>query len=325
MSPLRTGLAAQLGLAAESTHGTFVAPTRFLEFNSESLSMEIERLESQGLRAGKRILRSDRWAAGRKTVGGSIELDLVDTSLGLLLDHMMGGTVVTVDEGAALNAYSHTWNGPGDLPTGLSIQVGKPDFPGTVQPFSYLGCLITGWTISGEVGEIGKLEIEVDAQDESTTESLGSATYASNNLLTFVEATLTIAAGSTPIRSFDISGDNGLEVGRHFLGSQIRNRPVEAAMREYSGTVEAEFNTLADYNRFVNGTEAALVAKFEGATDIEAGFPPQLQITANVRFDGETPEVGGPDEVELSLPFKVVGNTDATAIVVKYQTSDATP
>ena len=56
MSPLASGLGGQLGLAAESTYGTFVAPTRWFEFNSESLHLERERIESAGIRAGRRVL-----------------------------------------------------------------------------------------------------------------------------------------------------------------------------------------------------------------------------------------------------------------------------
>ena len=322
---LRTGLAAQMGVALETTHGTFVAPSRFFEFNSESMTQGIERLESAGLRAGTRVIRSDRWRSGSKTAGGSIEHDLVDTNLGILLEHCLG-SVATVDVGAGAGAFEHTFT-PGDLPEGLTVQVGKPDSAGTVHPFSYLGCKVASWTLKGAVGEIGKLEIEYTAQDETTAQALAAATYPANNLLVFVDASLTIAAGAVNVRSVEIAGGNSLDADRRFLGSQIRTEPREADMRPFDGTIEAEFLTLADYNRFINGTEAALVFKFEGSTDIEAGFPPRLQVEMNVRFDGETPEVGGPEEVPLSLPIKGIddGTGPDSAITVKYQTSDALP
>ena len=322
--PLKTGLAAQFGVALETTHGTYVAPDRFFEFNSESLKMEVERLESAGLRAGTRILRSDRWREGRKTVGGDVEIDIVDTNLGILLDHMMGGTVVTSDVGAALGAFEHVWTGPGDLPEGLTAQFGRPDLAGIVHPFSYLGCKVASWSIKADVGEIGKLSLSLAAQDETTAQTLAAATYPSNKLLVFVDATLTIAAATKNVRSVELTGDNGLAVDRHFVGSQLRSEPVEGSMHEYGGTIDSEFLALTDYNRFVNGTEAALVVTFQGATDIEAGFPPRLQITENIRFDGDTPAVGGPEEIPQNLPFKVVDDA-TTSIIVAYQTSDALP
>ena len=322
---LKTGLAAQFGVATESTHGTYVAPTRFFEFNSESLSMEVERLESAGLRANTRIQRSDRWVAGSKTVGGDVEIDIVDSAIGILLDHMLGGTVATVDVGLVTSAYGHTWTGPGDLPAGLTVQVGRPDLAGVVHPFSYLGCKVASWSISADVGEIGNLTMSLAGQDETTAQALVAATYPSNKLMTFVEATLTIAAASRNVRSVELTGDNGLVVDRHVIGSQKRLVPVEGSMREYGGTIDSEFLTLTDYNRFVNGTEAELIVTFLGATDIESGFPPRLRVTENVRFDGETPQVGGPEEIPQNLAFKVVTDSGGDNIKVEYQTSDAAP
>jgi len=45
---IRSGLGAQLGFAAESTYGTYVAPTRFLEFTTEGLDISQEPIASQG-------------------------------------------------------------------------------------------------------------------------------------------------------------------------------------------------------------------------------------------------------------------------------------
>ena len=44
-----TGLAASLGVAAETTFGTYVAPTRFYEFNSESLAKVKNFVQGGGL------------------------------------------------------------------------------------------------------------------------------------------------------------------------------------------------------------------------------------------------------------------------------------
>ena len=37
-----SGLGAQLGIAAESTYGTFVAPGRVLEFTKEGLAIDVD-------------------------------------------------------------------------------------------------------------------------------------------------------------------------------------------------------------------------------------------------------------------------------------------
>lgn len=319
--PIRTGLNAQLGFAEETVWGTYVAPSRFMEFVTESMSQDIERLESAGLRAGVRVLPSSRWAQGQKTVAGDITLEMLTTGLGLLFEHAFGGLVTS---NPLATAYEHTFT-PGDLPTGgLSIQVGRPDVSaaGVVHPFTYLGCRIANFGIKGNVGDIGEVSLGIIAQDETTSETLGAATYPVDSLLVFVDASLQIASSQIPVRSAEFNGDNGLVDGRGVLGTNLIEEPIEGSpMRTYDGTIDAHFTSLTDYNRFVNGTEALLDLNFQGV-DIETALPFAVEIQANVRFDGETPQVGGPDELVQNLPYKVV---DESQLQLVYRTTDVTP
>lgn len=320
--PIPSGLSAQVMIAEEVTYGTPVTPTRGYEFNSESMALDIERLESAGLRAGTRVLRSDRWAPGAKSVGGTIEMDLQTKSFGLWLKHMFGEFGVTTP-GGATNARHHTAT-PGDLPVGLTVQVGRTSQDGTTRPFTYHGCMVAGWDISADVGEIGKVSVDLIGEDEDTSTGLATASYASSSsLLVFTQATLNVAGSPIDVRSATIAGDNGLDTDRYRIGSALRKTPVEAAMRNYTGSLDAYFVDLTAYNRFVNGTEAALVLEYTGA-NIEGAFDFGLRITCNVRFDGETPTVGGPDEIAQSLPFKCVSSdgTGGTAITALYVTTD---
>lgn len=325
-----SGLAAQLGVAEETTWGTVVTPSRFYEFRNESLAQTIERMESQGLRAGTRVLRSDRWVAGQKEVGGNIEMEVANRSFGLWLKHALG-TIATTQPDAVNDptVYDHTAT-PGDLPVGLTTQVGRPDEAGTVHPFTYHGCRVASWELSANVGEIGVLSVSLTGEDEDTSTALAAASYpAGLTLLTFVEATLQIAAASVDVRSITLRGDNGLNADRPQLGSQLRRQATEADMRTYDGDIDAYFADLVAYNRFVNGTEAALELLFQGAV-IAGGtgsFNYELKATANVRFDGETPNVDGPDELDQPLAFKCLdsGTGPGSALTIVYRTDDSTP
>jgi hypothetical protein len=66
------------------------------------------------------------------------------------------------------------------------------------------------------------------------------------------------------------------------------------------------------------------VLLFQGAT-ISNSYKYELRVTANVRFDGDTPTVNGTDVLELPLKYKCVGNTGATALTAVYQTTDVLP
>lgn len=324
---LPTGLAAQLGIAEETTYGTPVTVTRFYEFVDESLKLEIARLESAGLRAGNRVQRSDRWAAGSKTVAGDINMEIGTRSFALWLKHMLGAIAITTPAGGTLSRdHTATPSAIGSqLPTGLTVQVGKPDNAGTVRAFTYHGCMIPSWSIRGEVDQLAKLRVSIAGEDEETAIALAAASYPTGlKLLTFVHGSLTIAAGSVEVRSAELNGDNGLKIDRRKLGSQLIKRPTESAMAVFNGTLDAYWDDLTLYNRFINGTEAALVLAFTHQTAIEGALFPMLQITANVRFDGETPQVDGPDELEQPLAYKCVSadGTPGSALTIVYRTED---
>lgn len=319
-----SGLSAQLGTVDETTYGTPVTVDRFFEFRTESLKLDIERVESQALRSGMRVLRSDRWTGGKKSVTGDITMELANKSFGRWFKHAFGGvTSAQPDSVGNPTVWLHTFT-PGDIPTGQTIQVGRTDTGGTTRAFTYHGCKIPSWKLECAVGEIATFTPSILGEDEDTATALAAVSYPSSlTLMTFVQGTLTIAGSNQDVKSAMVEGNNGLAEDRYFLGSQLRKNPLEAELREYTGELEAEFESLTAYNRFVNGTEASLVLLFQGAT-ITGSYKFETKVTANVRFDGETPAVGGAEIIAQKLPWKVVDNA-TTSIKIEYQTTDTTP
>lgn len=314
---LKSGMAAQLGVKAETTWGTFVAPTRFYPLISESLTEEIDRLESEGIIAGQRVLRSEQWAAGNVDVGGDIQTELYQQGMGALLKACFGAVATT-----GAGPYTHTFT-PGDLTDDhLSVQVGKPDVAGTVQPFSYYGMKVTDWELSIEAGGLVMLTTSLVGKQLATSDSLATASYGTGAAtpFTFKHATASVAGGAANVKKLTIKGSNGLDTDRRFIGSEYRVEPLEADLREYGGTVDLEFESLTQYNRFRNANEVALVST------ISAGASASLTTTMNVRFDGSTPEVDGRGIVQLSAPYKCIGTTtDASAITAVLISNDTTP
>lgn len=314
---LKSGMAAQLGVKAETTWGTFVAPTRFYPLISESLTEEIDRLESEGIIAGQRVLRSEQWAAGNVDVGGDIQTELYQQGMGALLKACFGAVATT-----GAGPYTHTFT-PGDLTDDhLSVQVGKPDVAGTVQPFSFYGMKVTDWELSIEAGGLVMLTTSLVGKQLATSDALATASYGTGAAtpFTFKHATASVAGGAANVKKLTIKGSNGLDTDRRFIGSEYRAEPLEADLREYGGTVDLEFESLTQYNRFRNANEVALVST------ISAGASASLTTTMNVRFDGATPEVDGRGIVQLSAPYKCIGSsTDASAITAVLINGDTTP
>lgn len=376
------GIGGQIGFVSESTVGTAVTVDTFhAGLVSESIKQEIARIESQGLRAGRRT--TSAWKAGAKTVGGSVNLELWNQPLATLLTHMFG-TVNTAGD----DPYTHTAT-PGDLTAkSLTVQVGRPGTTGTVHPFTYAGCKIPSWGLSCSVGEIPQLALTLSGWTEQTPRTvtdgvttdedatftsasaaftsddvgkpisgtgipadttissvtsatevemsaaatasgssltvtightLATASYASGGEpFVFTEGSLSIAGSAVAtVRSMNLDGNNTLAVDRHRIGSATVKEQLENGMREYTGAVEADFEALTAYQRFVTGTEAALVMAFNNGTD-------SLTITCNVRFDGETPELSGPELLTQNLPFKCLsGTSDAAAITAVLVNSES--
>lgn len=322
---IRSGLGAQVGLIQEVTYGTYIAPTRFLEFVSESLSLSIERIESNAIRAGTTILRTDRWGSGRWGVEGDIELEVATKGFGLIFKNMLGEVAITTPAGGALaRDHTHTL---GDLfGDSLTIQVGRPGVGGTVHPFSYSGCKIASWELSNEVDGLLALTITVDGQTETTAQALATASFAANDqLLYFTGGAVTVGGSAFDVTNITISGDNGLATERYFLRAttpQLKKEPVQAAFTEITGTMEIEFSDLTAYNRFVTGTTAAVTAEWTGPL-IEGALNYGVLVTMpSVRFDGETPTVDGPDILSATVPFKVVDNLTNPPLTLRYRTTD---
>lgn len=299
-----------VGFVSEVTPGVAVVVNKFLPFVSESIKQEIEYLDSKTLTA-RHTLNATK--AGSQRVGGGITTELANTTLATLLKHMFG-TIGTTGVGP----YVHTAS-PGPL-TGksMTIQVGRPDIGGTVRPFTYPGCKIAGWTIAANVGEIATLEFDIIGMTETTATGLAVPSFdASWSPFVFREASLTVA-GAAPnnVRSASIGATNQLN-GRWGLGSGTSKEPLQAGKRPYTGTVSVDFESLTEYNRFINATQAALVYTFSNGTQ-------SLVITMNVQFVGETPTVSGEELLEQPLPFRCLSATsDANAITAVLTNAEA--
>jgi hypothetical protein len=305
------GSDAQIGFKTETTPGTGVVVDKFMPFVSESIKQNIEWLDTKTLGARHTLKATKQGTSG---VEGGITTELANTSLATILKHMFG-TVVTTGAGP----YTHTYT-PGDL-TGdsLTVQVGRPSSTSVVHPFTYAGCKIADWEISADTGEIAQLDLNILGMTETTATGLAVASFdATWAPFVFREATITLAgSGASNVRSVSIKGENML-TQRFRLGAATSKEPLQAGRRPYTGTISADFDALTDYNRYVNGTQAALVVAFSNGTQT-------LTFTMNVAFVGETPNVGGYDLLEQPLPFRCLsGTSDALAITAVLVNTEAT-
>ena len=320
------GLHGQMMYAAESPYGTAVAVTRGGEFEDESFKQTIQRMETTGVRTGVRFTRSDRWQAGRKDVQGSYSTEVLNKGFGLLLKHIFGAVVIAQpDAGGNPTVYDHTLT-PGPLDAlSLTKEFGFKDTAGNAFKKTIEGAQCKGFELGAAVGEYVMLKPEWVAEDMAVTTGVTTASYpASTTPLTFVGASVTVAGSAFPLEAISIKGTHVLDEERYFLGSALRSQCPEIGKRDYAVTLSPEFVDWTAYNRFVNGTEAAVVATFAGA-QISGIYNYGLTITMNVRTDGDTPEIKGTERVKQPLMAKCIGTSDtaSTAFSAVYRTTDS--
>lgn len=339
-----SGLGAQFGVAAESTVGTIVTPTRFYELNSESLELSPTALQGTGLRAGlgSRYPRSSRRVRTTKTAGGSVAMDLPTSGLGLLLKHMIGSPATAVQQGGTA-AYKQDHR-PGSLTGfGLTLQKGVPQTDGTSKPFTYAGSKVIDWEIACQVGEIGTLALNFDSWNETTATTLATASYAASaSVFHFAQGTVklggtpsttanvtSIAGGTTvaSITSAAVRGTNALKTDRFYYGSAgIKAEQLENDWGSVSGSLEGEFvNQATIYDVWNADTSTSLELTFVGA-NISGIYNYTLDIVIPyIRWDGESPKVDGPDVVDFSAAFTGLDNSTDNTVQLSYTSTDTAP
>ncbi len=284
--PLET----QLGVKAESTWGTAVVVDRFYEFNSETITLETGRVESNALRASQRVQRNDRFTPYILGAAGSIELDVLSKGFGFWLEQCLG----TIATGSLTDStYTHTGTVGTLLAQGFTLQVNRPFHPaGTNQAFTYEGGKVAKWSFKSDVE--GNLVFSADLVFETgiTATALATASYPTGmENLTWAGGAVTIAATAVPVTSFSVEVDNGLDTGRHKIRSNtLRQEPVEAKNREITFSLTADFSSLDQYNRVASTTAAGALAQIIGTwtapTLAGATTYPSLTVTIDsARFD----------------------------------------
>lgn len=319
-----SGLAGQFGMAVESTYGTAVSPTRFLEFNTESLKPDIARLESKGIGTG-RYLRSGRHKEYVRGAGGSVEFDVMTKGFGLPLKMALGSNTVTqVASGAE---YKHLIVPDSAALTGLffTSQVGRPDVGGTVRPYTYEGCKVVSWELKFDVDNWVKLTLELDAETEQNSTSLASASYATGaEPFSFNEGGITIGGATVYAKRGSIKGSNGLRTDRRFVGN-VKKEPIANAEWVVSGELEFEFEGLTRHAAQIAGTEFDdLVVTFTSPTltgEGEGAFKLVTSVAAAF-WQGGDANVTGPDVLPETLQFKAVNNGSDPVVQLEYHTTD---
>jgi hypothetical protein len=192
-----SGLSTQFGIETESTIGTPVAVTRFVEIDSDSLMADHTIAQGQGLR-GNLYRRDARRVLVGRHAKGDVPFDLPTNGMGKILQHCLGSfsTTATVLSGTAYQQIHNTGSLQGKT---FTAQKGIADTTGYIHPYTYPGAKVTSWEISAQPGGLVKFKLSIDAVDEVTESQLVAPTTlaaSASAAATSISTTASIPAGT---------------------------------------------------------------------------------------------------------------------------------
>jgi hypothetical protein len=323
-----SGLGAQLGIAAETTYGTFVAPSKFVEFTKESLALKKTTAQSAGIAAGRLMALSSRRVVTRREVGGSVDLEVTNKGMGLLLQALMGTSVTPVQQGAG-PAYLQTHTLASVAGKSLTIQKGVPLTTGTVTDKTFVGCKVTGGEFSCGVGEMLTGTFEIDGKDCDEGQTLAAASYSSMSPFHFGQMALKTGSFGTEtaldgIRKVSCKIERPQDVERFYANqSALKKEPIENDQVKITGNLETDYvaTTLDDLHTSDGAT--SLVWEFVGA-NIATTYYETFRVTLPaIRLDEGPPVVDGFGVVKPTFNFTALYD-GTNPVKIEYISTDVT-
>lgn len=246
--PLGTGAGGLLGIALEATSGTYLAPTKFVPINSESLHNVEATQRRRPIRESADIIGA---VAGDEHTEGEIEMEALEDCI----VHFLHAARVTVVKGGTLPNFTYTF-------TPSSIAVPARTLSITVvrsgQVFGYTGCIVGSFTFGITNGML-TFSVSIVGRDEAA-QAAPTATWPSS--VPFGAGTYSIEVPTgTPVVDTDtfewMRNDNPepqfrlKDTGR---GAQF----AKFGEGETTLTLGRDFLTRADYDLFKSVTAESI-------------------------------------------------------------------
>lgn len=324
-----------IGFAPEVTYGTFVAPTRFLEFMDEGLDLNKEIKQGQGLRVGRRVDASGRRVEVARDISGPLKLEAVSKGLGLLYQFMMGSGTSTLVGGTT---YQQNFILADVMPM-ASFQRGLPRYDGTVACHSFTGCTAKGFEIDFANKDLLTINVDIDGRAFDSAQSYTAPTYAASpNIFSFAGASISTGAltaptatalASAPTSIGNVRGGS-LKVEHNLVTDDFRAGGAGKKSRQAVGkrsislkqTVvhDQSFDWVAAIN---NETPLSWIGTWTAGA-LSTGLETLQIVIPELKANGALPHVNGPDLITHDVELDGLDNLTATQpIWIIARTSDS--
>lgn len=329
----------QIGHVNESTYGTAVTVTRFLEPVEESFKWNKNTVQGKGMRVGSRVARGARRVITRSDVTGDVTYELTSKGMGLFWQSALGTGASTLVSGTTYQ-HNFTPTTTNAVMPSLTVQKGIVASDGTSYPHTFAGMCCTEWEISAPNADIATVKASYDGRSVATATALATASYVTTpSLYHFAQAAVTyggsvtaptttaLATGGTAVsnvRSFSVKCQNNLTTDRfNFGGAGLKTQPT-VGLREITGSMTIEYVDNVARDAFIADTANPMTVTFTSTETLSTGTATFQIVMPEIRLDGDLPEANGTDLVTVEVPFTVLDNLTATPLYIVLRTADST-
>ncbi|MDD5459831.1 MAG: phage tail tube protein [Phycisphaerae bacterium] len=329
------GYKSWLGVGLETSYGTKLTATAFLEFISESLAVNKESTKLETINTSRNPIKRFQ---GNESVEGTIETYLNPASVAQmhLLNNCLAGTVTS--SGDANTGYSHiVYQGDReDSFSSLTLQKRV----GNGSTFDFTGCRVNSVSIKGEVGNPISFSAEIIGQHG--TISSDTVTVSFPNVIPMLwrgvtfktgvwdSMTSVLASGATEyIRGFELTINNNLiadETARSMGTATVDF--IKHGMAEITFKITQRYDTTTAFVRGFTQTAYAMGLLLDSgitAGSAAGGTTYSMLIELpKCYYKTQTPQVSDANIVTQEIEFDVIASSQgADAISLKYSNATA--
>lgn len=351
-----SGVAAQWCAFDEATYGVSLLTTpKFYACDSDGLKLRKVPKDGSGIYAGAQFETANRRYALEYSAGGPLPMDLPERGLQQWLYRMMGSfgqSNATLTQDLTTGAYKAV-HAPGFLDThSFTLQAGRPDIGGTVSPATYVGCKVADWEIACTMGEIAKLTLTIEARNElflawkdplnGSVPTLQSFVAPAGGAFRWVGGAIHV--GGTPSTTSGVTSLAGSTLAGHVKGpisvkyqrvldlqrfaidvAPFRNEPLTNGRSNVSGQLVTEWlNSDVWEAAYQSDTATALQYTFVAeAIGTGSDFATLDILCPNVRLNGDSPSVAGPQILTQTVPWVARDDSVNNVLQLTYWTTDS--
>lgn len=324
-----------VGLSKETTHKTYVAPSRHYEFNSENLKWTKNPKSGRGIRVGSRVARANRRVVPTAEGSGDFTVDVMSRGMGRLWEAGFGqGTSTEIVTGATQQVFTFA-----DSQPSYTIQKGVVRSSGTVDAYSFLGCVCSGFEIDSPNSEIITAKFSWDIADQTVAQSYVTPVYPADGQVmhfglvtaaiggTITAPTTTALAASASaltvcVRDFNVQVNSNLDNKRFCYGNGGRKSQQVAMTRSITGKFTAEYNAAELRDAYLNDTDVSILFTATGSQLVGANNAALQIVLPVVRLNGDIPEAGDDGVVTVEHSFEAFDGLTQQPMTLVAVTAD---